>query len=78
MWNKPSELTNYKGNGYEIVFISKNSYSDSFTIADDSLQGWQKSNGHNPVIINEGIWKNAWNAIGLGIYEGFVAVWFGE
>ena len=31
------------------------------------------------VILNQGIWKNLnWNAIGVGILNGYAVIWFGE
>lgn len=75
MWDKPRELTNYKGNGYE---ISYGSYGASVT-SEGALNGWKESNGHNAVIINQGIWANSnWNAIGVGMSKGYAVVWFGE
>lgn len=74
MWNKPKELTSYIGNGYEIAHGGQN-YLDT---AEKALSGWKHSPGHNSVIINEGIWNDQWNAIGIGIYGGFAVVWFGK
>ena len=79
MWNKPRELTNYKGNGFEISCGSNDCCSDFVMTADYALQSWKDSAGHNVVIINEDIWKKmTWNAIGIGLYKGFAVVWFGE
>lgn len=75
MWNKPQELTNYEGRGYEIAFWS----SDTAFTAVEALTGWQKSPGHNNCILNKKNWKNAqWNAIGICIYKNYALVWFGE
>jgi uncharacterized protein YkwD len=73
MWSKPSELTNYKGNGYEISH-----WSSAGANAQESLNGWKRSNGHNTVIINAGIWNSKWNAIGIGIVDNYAVVWFGN
>lgn len=74
MWNKPQEIAAYESAGYEIAF-----YSSSGATAEEGLNEWKKSPGHNPVIINEGTWKKVqWQAIGLAIYEGYGLVWFGE
>lgn len=79
MWNKPRELTSYKGNGYEIACGSNGCCSDFVMTAEYALNAWKKSSGHNTVIINEGNWKKRpWNAIGIGLYKGFAVVWFGE
>ena len=70
MWNKPRELTRYKGNGYEIAAGMGN--------AQDALDGWKHSVHHNNVIINKDIWKTKWEAIGIGIYGNYAVVWFGH
>jgi Cysteine-rich secretory protein family len=74
MWNKPRELTSYTGNGYEIAHGEE----DAAATAEKALDGWKKSAAHNAVIINEGIWKAKWNAVGIGIYKGFAVAWFGN
>jgi uncharacterized protein YkwD len=73
MWSKPRELTSYQGNGFEISY-----WSSSDALADGALNSWKKSNGHNPVIVNSGIWKDAWKAIGIGIQGSYALVWFGN
>jgi uncharacterized protein YkwD len=74
MWNKPRELTAYRGNGYEISFGSWGAPAD----AQGALNGWKRSPGHNGVIINSGIWRDEWNAIGIGLSGGYAVVWFGK
>lgn len=79
MWDKPRELTNYQANGYEISFWSNFESVTSDDAAKDILDGWKRSPGHNDVIINRNIWKSVkWNAIGVGIYNEYADVWFGE
>ena len=78
MWNKPRELTSYKGNGYEIACRIYGSRGDISMSAENALQSWKTSSAHNAVIINQGIWKNKWNAIGVGICKGFAVAWFGK
>jgi uncharacterized protein YkwD len=74
MWSKPKEIAGYEGNGYEIAY-----YSSAGANAVEGLDGWKKSPGHNPVIVNLGIWnKVEWKAIGIGIYNEYGVVWFGE
>jgi uncharacterized protein YkwD len=74
MWKKPSELSTYKGNGFE---ISAGSSGDSIDAA-TALRVWQGSSAHNAVIINGGMWSRAWNAFGVGIYRGYAVGWFGN
>ncbi len=74
MWDKPKELTTYKGTGYEISF-----WSSGRATAAGALASWKSSAGHNNVIINSGIWeKSTWKAIGIGIYGSYAVVWFGK
>ncbi len=73
MWKKPSELTDYKGNGYEISAWS----SESIT-PEQALSMWKGSPGHNACVINSGMWKEPWQAIGVGIHDGYAVVWFGN
>lgn len=74
MWKKPKEIAGYESNGFEISF-----YSGAGVTAEQALESWKYSNGHNQVIINESIWKSlSWKAIGIGIYEDYGVVWFGE
>lgn len=80
MWSKPRELTNYKGNGYEIAFGSSSSTYDNYVASPEAaLNAWKNSSGHNDVILNNDIWKtHAWGAIGVAIYKGYSVVWFGK
>ena len=74
MWNKPSELTNYTGNGYEIVSWTSGRMNPAM-----ALSLWMESSQHNIVIINAGIWESLrWNAIGIAISAHYAIVWFGE
>lgn len=71
MWNKPRELTDYPGNGYEISAAGYDS-------AQAALAGWQSSSGHHNVIINADIWEDiTWQAIGGADVGGYQVVWFG-
>lgn len=74
MWDKPKEISGYEGAGYEIAYFSSGGAS-----AAEGLEGWKKSPGHNPLLINSGTWQELhWQAIGIGIYEQYAVVWFGE
>lgn len=79
MWDKPRELTSYKGDGYEIAFYSNYDYDSPDGIVTDALKGWKSSRGHHELIVNRGKWDTAyWKAMGVGVYGGYVVVWFGE
>ena len=74
MQDKPKEIAQYNSPGYEIVY-----YSSRGATAEEGLAGWKKSPAHNPVIINQDVWKQAkWKAIGIGLYKEWGAVWFGQ
>jgi hypothetical protein len=73
MWDKPRELTDYTGNGYEIAFAHS-----AIATPEAALNGWKNSAGHNNVIINADIWNTEWKAIGIGIRGKFAVVWFGH
>lgn len=81
MWNKPRELSNYKGDGYEIAHGYSNyaQYPGVDVTPQQALDGWKKSKGHNMVIMNKGMWSNVeWKAVGIGMYKDFAVVWFGR
>ena len=74
MWSKPKEIAGYESSGYEIA-----AYHSAAANAADAIAGWKVSEGHNRVMINDGIWKQIkWNAIGIGIYKEYAVVWFGD
>ncbi|MFM7709670.1 MAG: hypothetical protein ACKO5C_02030 [Ferruginibacter sp.] len=73
MWSKPRELTKYKGNGYEISHMNSAGANPI-----EALDSWQFSSGHNEVILNVGVWKESWNAIGVGMLGNYAVVWFGR
>ena len=79
MWDKPRELTNYAGDGYEISFYSTYRFESPEATAKDILKGWKKSPGHNDVIMNKNTWKNVeWKAMGVAVYGDYSNVWFGK
>ncbi len=75
MWEAPQRLgTSYSGNGYENAYAS----SGAATAA-GALAGWKESTAHNETILNQSIWKDiTWNALGVGIYQGYAVIWFGN
>jgi uncharacterized protein YkwD len=74
MWNKPQEIAGYRSAGYEIAY-----YHSSRVLAEPALAGWKVSPGHNPLLVNSGIWQALhWNAVGVAIEGNYGLVWFGE
>ncbi|PEN07748.1 hypothetical protein CRI93_07120 [Longimonas halophila] len=72
MWEKPSELTDYTGTGYEIAYSGPPD-------AERIMEQWQASLGHDAVMANRGQWTNfTWRAMGVGVVDGFAVIWFGR
>ena len=79
MWDKPRELSQYNGEGYEIAFYSTYNYPDIDSFVKDALKGWKSSRGHHEVMMNRGKWTTAnWQAMGIGANNEFIVIWFGE
>lgn len=71
MWNKPAELTGYRGNGYE--------NASGGSTPDEALRSWRSSPAHDAVILHRDIWSSrSWRAIGADVYGGYALLWFGE
>ncbi|GAP09167.1 cysteine-rich secretory protein family [Bellilinea caldifistulae] len=76
MWLKPKEITNgiYTGYGFEIAY-----WHSARATADGAFAAWKASSGHNAVMIEDSIWKGMnWGAMGIGIYQNYAVVWFGQ
>ena len=73
LWNKPREMTEYEGNGYEIA-----AWNSAGATPARALRGWIRSSGHHELIINKGIWKSEWKSIGVGMNGQYTTVWFGR
>lgn len=74
MWNKPREIAGYESDGFEIAH-----WTSSEATPNGAIEGWKKSSGHNQVMINLGIWKGVtWQAVGVGIYQQYAVIWFGQ
>jgi hypothetical protein len=74
VWDKPKELTHYKGKGYEIVYWENNT-----AVIDSIITLWKSMDYFNSFLMNTGKWNGKkWNAIGISIYENYASAWFGE
>ncbi len=71
--NKPGELTNYTGEGYELT------YAEVFnTNADTVFRFWTKIDESSAFLLNKDQWeKKSWRAMGVGIYKSYAVVWMG-
>jgi hypothetical protein len=74
VWDKPKEITPYNSKGYEIVYWENNSVN-----IDSILPFWKTIEYFNSFLVSNGKWQGkSWLAIGVGIYENYASVWFGE
>jgi uncharacterized protein YkwD len=74
MWDKPSELSQYKHYGFEIA-----AGGAGYTITpQQAMQMWKNSPLHNDVLTNQGHWEKEWKAIGVAINKSFAVAWFGQ
>ncbi len=72
MWMKPSELSNYPGNGFEVSFSSGTTFMPSAAI-----NAWNNSPGHKEVILTEGQWSDL-TSVGLAASSNYACMWFGN
>lgn len=71
---KPKELTNYPGLGHEIVF-----WESRDATAEKAIKQWKETSVSRFIITNFKEWEKCqWNAMGVGIKEGFAILWVGE
>ena len=71
MWDKPSELTDYKGSGYEISVYHSIGIDPKL-----ALDLWKSSSGHNEVIIGDSDWSFI-TTMGVAMDKNYSHVWFG-
>jgi hypothetical protein len=74
VWDKPKELTGYKGKGYEIIYWENNPVN-----IDSIIPFWSSIDYFNSFLLNTGKYQDKkWMAIGIGIYQNYASAWFGE
>lgn len=77
VWDKPRELSGYRGDGYEILYWKEG--TGQVQVAPKSaLDGWKSSSGHHAIIINAGGWAEPWRAIGIAVDKNYALAWFGK
>lgn len=75
MWDKPKEIANFPGAGYEIAFRGHGT-------PEQMVDAWLNSEGHRNVLLNNGSWASfPFESIGVGISNAengsrFAFVWF--
>ena len=69
MWLKPQEIAGDGNYGYEIA-------CQGASTAASALGCWQSSAPHHDVIVNQGMWTQAWTGMGAALYGGYAVAWF--
>ncbi len=78
MWNKPREISGYKGDGYEITVGAHSTLPGDAMNPWLAVNEWAHSNPHRAVILNEGEWADSkWKAIGAAQSSNYASAWFG-
>ena len=73
MWNKPRELTTYKGLGFEVAY-----WTSAVARPATVLAVWKKSTTHDEVLLERGRWRGqSWKAIGVAVAGKYAVLWFG-
>ena len=73
MNRKPRELTAYKAKAWEIVYEGGEK-----ALAMDAFDLWKEIGLTRAYILNQGKWAKPWKAMGIGFYDNYACVWFGE
>lgn len=73
MWDKPRELSGYRGNGYEVSCGGSGGLTPK-----GAIDCWRGSQAHSDVILNRGMWRDSWGAVGVGISGKYAVAWFGK
>jgi len=74
VWDKPKEITHYKGKGFEIVY-----WENTRVNIDSAMDLWKSMDYFNAFLLNTGKWaEKNWGAIGIGICENYAVAWFGK
>jgi len=71
---KPGEITDYKGNGYELIYWGEETATPA-----DAAALWQQVEASLDMILCRGKWKGyQWKAMGVGLKEGYALLWLGD
>lgn len=74
MWDKPKELASYNYRGYEMVY-----FEDRIVQVDSAFRLWTESAEVVDFILGKGDHSDKkWAAIGVGVGENYISVWFGQ
>jgi hypothetical protein len=72
--NKPNELTDYSGEGHELVY-----WDSEAALPDTVFNFWLTIDQAKDMFLNREKWAlYSWKAIGIGIHMGYASVWLGD
>lgn len=71
LFNKPAELTNFPGSGYELIY-----WDSKFAKPRDAFDLWRTTNYSRDILLNEGKWsEELWSAAGVSVEDDYVILW---
>ncbi|MCF8236064.1 MAG: SPOR domain-containing protein [Bacteroidales bacterium] len=74
MHSKPKELTDYRYNGWELIF-----WDSEAAQPDSAMEFWERTDiSLNVLINNHPSYKKDWNAIGVAITGKYACLWLGH
>ena len=73
MNRKPRELTSYKAKAWEMIYEGGEK-----ALAMDAFELWKEIVVTRDYILNQGKWVKPWKAMGIGFYDNYASLWFGE
>jgi hypothetical protein len=74
MWDKPKELTSYTYRGYELSY-----FEEGIVNVDSVFKLWNSTPAARDMLLTrEDHADKKWLAMGLGLSENYVSVWFGQ
>lgn len=74
MWDKPKELTSYNFRGYELSY-----FEEGIVNVDSVFKLWNSTSAARDMLLTrEGHADKKWLAMGLGLSENYISVWFGQ
>jgi hypothetical protein len=72
---KPKELTDYKENGFELIYFE---HEENISVSERSLKFWKQNPEFNDFLSNKNEWKNMnWKAMGIAVSKRFGIIWLG-
>lgn len=74
MWDKPKELTSYTYRGYELSY-----FEEGIVNVDSVFKLWNSTTAARDMLLTrEDHADKKWLAMGIGISENYVSIWFGQ